>query len=173
MRTESLNGLTQKTYQVKKGDDPQFLVLDNISVDANLKVEVKKEIGSDQKLFNTINVAYLLEMQNKIERYALGGILREIHLVTTQDELGANLTAVKLAKIDLAFGGEINLGQNDKVDILLSNLKKTAYSSLHTFEGTSVSNAVYEVKERTFKAEELQKKIDLTTTDFLVFDKIF
>lgn len=170
MRDVILNGKTQITHETVKGDDPQFLVFNNVSVDARLKVEVKKEIGSDKKLFNTINIPYLLEMQNKIEHYSTGRQLREIHLVTAMDDTNAPVIAVKTAKIDLAYGGEISLGQNDKVITLATDLKKIADSTLFTFEGTSVSNQVYEVKERTFKKDELQKKIDLATTDFLVFD---
>lgn len=170
MREESLNGLTTKTHQVKKGADPQFCVLTNVSKSAKLKVEVTKEIGDDEKLFKSINIPFLLEAQNKIERATKGGILKQFELATVKDTLNADIVVVKEAKIDFAHGGEISLGQNDTVDIYATNLGKVASSKMFTFEGTGVSQNVYEIKERTFKSDEPQQKVDLATTHFLVLD---
>jgi hypothetical protein len=170
MKKINIDGLESATHVVKKGFDPQYLVMQNSSPDATLKIEVTKEKGSDEKLFNTIPLGFLLELQNKIEFSRGAGVMRQFELDIVKDSADADVTVLKESKIDLAYNGEIYLGQNDTVEIVANSLLKIASSSLYTFEGVGVSPNVYAIKELTFKLDEPQKKIDLESTDFLVLD---
>ncbi len=169
MRKEVLDGVTTKTYQVKKGDDPRYMVLQNVSVNSKVKAEIKRETDPDQKLFNTTKVITLLEGQNKIEHIVTKAILKQFELATVKDTTDVDKVVIKEAKLDLAYGGEITLGQNDTIDIKAENLEKIADSSLYTFEGVKVAGIPYIVKEQTYKADQVQKEIDLLNVDFLMF----
>ena len=153
--------------RVTKGKDPQFLVLRDVPQDATLKVELEKEKGSDLKFYKPINLAFLLELQNKIEYSLTGQMLKQFHKTI----LGAgNTPCISMAKIDLAFGGEVFLGQNDALTYELKGVDDGLKTMHKTFEGVRVSPNMYTVKELTYKKENDNQKVDLSTCDFLVFD---
>lgn len=173
MRKTDLTGLTQKTLTIEKSDDPQLLVLQNVSVNAKLKTELIRQEGTsgDQRLFNTMNVLQLLEAQNKIESFLSGRKVKQIVIKEGEDTDLNPITVIDTAAIDLGYGGELMLNQNDVVNNYITNLGKVEGSSVLSFGGQDVSSFPYMVKEQTYKATEIQKQINLTETDFLVFDK--
>lgn len=173
MRKTEINGLTQKTLTIEKSDDPQLLVLENISTSAKLKTELIRQEGTsgDVRLFNSMNVLQILEGQNKIQSFLTGKSIKQFQLKTVPNDDAGNNTVIDEAVIDLAYNGEIMLNQNDTVNNYLTNLGKTTTSSIFSFGGQSVSPFPYVMKEQTYKATETQKEINLKETDFLVFDK--
>ncbi|RLK02364.1 hypothetical protein [Tenacibaculum discolor] len=172
MRKTVIDGATQKTLEILKTDDPQLLVLENVSVNAKLKTElIRQEGGSDQRLFNTMNVLLTLEGQNKIQAFLNKQAIKQFQLKTVPNGDAGTNVVIDTAAIDLAYGGEIMLNQNDSVNNYLTNLEKTSTSSIYSFGGQNVSPFPYIMKEQTFKATETQKEINLIETDFLVFDK--
>ena len=152
--------------RVTKGNDPQFLVLTDVPQAATLRVELEREKGSDLKFFKHINIPFLLETQNKIEHSLNGLMLKQFH----KEIKGANNTPViTMAKIDLAYGGEVYLGQNDALVYEVKG-SESVLTKHKTFEGVKVSPNMYAVKELTYKKENDSQKIDLSSCDFLVFD---
>lgn len=172
MRKTEINGATQKTLVIEKTDDPELLVLENVSTSAKLKTElIRQEGGSDQRLFNTMNVLLILEGQNKIQAFLNGGAPKQFQLKTVPNDDAGTSTVIDTAAIDLAYNGEIMLNQNDTITNYLTNLGKVTTSSIFTFGSKRVSPFPYIMKEQTYKATEIQKEINLLETDFLVFDK--
>ncbi|WP_271404994.1 hypothetical protein [Tenacibaculum soleae] len=151
------------SQSIKDGDDCQLLAFSNESPNALLKVEHKRESGTDIKLFTDLKVGYLLEAQNKIL-----ALLNEKPVKTFEVLDGK----IKTSVIDLAFGGEINILTNESIDFSVKNSSATEQSPViaRAFEGYQVSPYHYVVKKQTFKKENTQKEIDLSTADFLVFD---
>ncbi|WP_047788776.1 hypothetical protein [Tenacibaculum mesophilum] len=172
MRKTVIDGVTQKTLEILKSDDPQLLVLENVSVDAKLKTElIRQEGGSDQRLFNAMNVLQILEGQNKIQAFLTGKSVKQFQLKTVANADAGTNVVIDEAVVDLAYNGEILLNQNDSVNNYLTNLGKTSSSAIYSFGGQDVSPYAYIMKEQTYKATEVQKEINLSETDFLVFDK--
>ena len=96
--------------------------------------------------------------------------MRQFELANFKNKDNKDVLSIKESKIDLAHGGEITLGQNDKIEMVLSDLGGLQNSNMYTFEGRKASPFVYEIKERTFRSDQPELKLDLSTTDFLVLD---
>ncbi|WGH76133.1 hypothetical protein P8625_02905 [Tenacibaculum tangerinum] len=170
MRKELLNGLTQKTHKIEDTDQTQFLVLQNVSTAAKIKTEIKREKGRDERLFNTMNVAFLNEAQIKVQSLLTSHAPKQFQLATVANDDAGTTVVVKEAVIDLAYGGELLQNQNDVIENYLTTLGKVTDSSLFIFEAGKVTPHPYVVKEQTYKSTEIDKKVDLTQTDFLIFD---
>lgn len=169
MKKVELNGKDKLVHQITKTNAAQSVMFKHIGLGATMKVEVIRDVDSDEKLYNAINIAMLNEAQDKIEHLISGRRLKQFNIINVNKN-GTAVPVIEQAKIDLAYGGEIVLLQNETVDITLSSLNALPDSSMFTFEGFGVSQGLYEVKEKTFKTDETQETVDLENTQFLVFD---
>lgn len=153
------------SQSIKDGDDCQLLAISNESPNALLKVEHKRESGTDVKMFTDLKVGYLLEAQNKIQALINKTPVKIFEVLDGR---------IKTSVIDLAFAGEINILTNESIDFAVKQSLATEQSpvTVRAFEGVQVSPHHYVVKKQTFKKENTQKEIDLSTTDFLIFDTL-
>lgn len=169
MKKVELNGKDKIVHQITKANASQSVMFKHIGLGATIKAEVIRDVDSDEKLYNAMNIAMLNEAQDKIEHLITGRSLKQFKLVNV-DINGSPVPVIEQAKIDLAYGGEIALLQNETVDITLSSLGELPQSSMFTFEGFGVSKGLYDVKDKTFKTDETQEAVDLANTQFLVFN---
>ena len=188
-----LSGLTQKTIQLKKGDNPASFILTNVSPDAKLKCELRRKNKSSVTYIDNMPVGLVLESQKKIEALSSARIpvLRptsdlsnpqyftvdipvtaksyQTHDYTTgmgQPEL----VALKTAIISLGVNGEITLHEGDILTITLTNLKKHENSSIEFKGGRADAQAIYTFTKNTWEKKDDRLNVDLREVQFLAFN---
>ncbi|WP_237275566.1 hypothetical protein [Tenacibaculum ovolyticum] len=168
MKKTDLSGLKSLKHQVKVGNEPQLVFLKNVSPDATIKVEISRQDYDDQKLFNPLPVGLLLEAQNKIETSVNGRAIK-IFSIKEASVGEATVNVIEQAAIDVAYGGEIALSQNDTVDISLSALSSVPDSSLSIFGGLNDSPFPYVISEKTYNADRSEEEVSLMDGQFVIF----
>ncbi|WP_422091311.1 hypothetical protein [Tenacibaculum ovolyticum] len=167
MKKTDLSGQKSLKHQVKRGEEPQLVLLKNVSPDATIKVEISRERGDDQKLFNHLPVGVLLEAQNKIEALTTGRAMK-IFSIKEASAGEATVNVIEQAVIDVAYGGEIALAQNDTVDISLSVLSSVQDSSLSIFGGLNDSPFPYMISEKTYNADRNEEEVSFSDGQFVI-----
>ncbi|WP_028889067.1 hypothetical protein [Tenacibaculum ovolyticum] len=168
MKKTDLSGLKSLKHQVKIGNEPQLVLLKNVSPDALLKVEISRQDVDDQKLFNPLSVGMVLEAQNKIEALTTGRAIKIFSVKEGSNAANQPVDVIEQAVIDVAYGGEIALAQNDTVDIGLSSLSSIQDSSMLIFGGLNDSPFPYVISEKTYNADRNEEEVSFVDGQFII-----
>jgi hypothetical protein len=168
MKVLTLLGQTQK-IELEGLDRPQFLVFRDISVNTKISVVIER-VGAqnNDKIFVPIKVSTLLEAQKKIERLEGQGVLSVTNLYSKL--AGGGLKShFSTASLQVAIGGEVPIGNNDKVVIYLTNMEDVG-GKLIVKGGQKISTQYYKVLDEIFEANHREKAIDVNDYSYLIFE---
>lgn len=165
----------EKKIELEGLDRPQFLTFRNISVNATIRVVIER-VGAqnNDKIFAPISVATLLETQKKIQRLEAQNILTVTKFGATKDTVDSEELPVpgapfiSVASLQIAIGGEIGLGNNDKAVIYLTGLDDLPCSMI-VKGGKTISTQYYKVMDEIFEANHREKPLDVADYSYLVF----
>lgn len=152
-------------------DNAEFLAFKNIPKTATIKVTVQKEGFGDNVVIPSMTIDKVVELHKKVRAFN-----NKIDFVMLSKEVavdGGTARAFTHTLIALAYDGEIELGDNDKIIVELGNLQSvTTDCIMKPIEGAAITNMFFNINKLTYTASKDEKQIDVTNVKFLAFDVV-
>lgn len=193
MKKYDLGGKPSESIELTNSEEPQSLVFKDVSDNAVISVELSRDTRKGERTIVPLNLPFVVEAQNKIEALlasSQSAVVNGKLFVTpvfdikklyytkadhnTADPDPANHTfkkALKTSIVDLAFNGEIPLGDNDRMDVDLKTLDSITSTTMTVLGGRRTSKDIYTINQAIFKDELTEVEVKNKEFDFIVFDK--
>jgi hypothetical protein len=145
--------------EIEDVDSPQFLFFTDVHKDTTIKAEIQSLSSDNKKLMPVMLLATVHEAQQKIEQLVRGSSI--VPLVKT-------VGPYDMMVVQLALGGEVSLGLNEKVVVTI----ETGNSDIKMFVkgGETTTQTYYSFTQRNYEGKFEEQRLDVSTSDFLIFE---
>ncbi|CAM1369995.1 hypothetical protein TPENAI_60766 [Tenacibaculum litopenaei] len=164
MKTIPVTGQGSKSFTIDHNNQPQRLILSNIYKDATIELSMERQGESKIRTISPVKVAFLIELQNKIE--FLQGKRLQIFRYATESSKEVIASGI----IDVGIGGEIVLQEKDYMFVDLKTLDNASFN-ISISGGLRTAGTPFQLRKTKVDSGNSELKVDLSQQRYIIFDK--
>ncbi|TYP98935.1 hypothetical protein C7447_102253 [Tenacibaculum adriaticum] len=147
-------------------DSAQHLLFKNVLPTATVETLVERATVDNQKITTPVSLGMLVEAQQKIQRL-LSGTAPTYELVDN----GSGSPMLTRGIVQVALGGEILLGDDDTLNVDISEFGDNAQASVFALGGKQKATSLYQLKRFPYSGKDYEQRLDVSEFNYLVFKK--